>query len=59
MTRKYKFTIATQYVRSGYTEEKEIEFDDDCTEDEIEEQVCEVYNQWLNENNYGGFEAVS
>jgi hypothetical protein len=58
MKKTFKFTIATQYVRSAYSEEIELEFDDDATESEIDSEVDTVYNEWLSEHNYGGIEAV-
>ncbi len=58
MTKKFKFTIATQYVRSAYSEEIELEFDDDATESEIDSEVDNAYSDWLSNHNYGGVEAV-
>lgn len=34
---------------------KELEFDDDATEEEIEEEVNELYNEWLVAKNQGGW----
>jgi hypothetical protein len=58
MTRKYKFTIATNRIGSEVSDEVELEFDDDSTEAEIEKQVNEIYVEWLCENNQGYFVAV-
>lgn len=53
--RKYKFSIATTYVKSEYSQIMELEFEDDDTEQEIEEQVNQIYTEWLFNNNHGGY----
>lgn len=49
---KFKFTIATKYVRSQYSEI--VDLDDDLTASEIED----AYNEWLLENNEGYYERA-
>ena len=58
ITRKFQFSIATNYIRSEWSEEVELQFEDDETEEEIENTVNEIYTQWLFENNQGGWFAV-
>lgn len=53
-----KFSIATQYVKSEHSVTKTIELDDDLSESEIEEQVSELYQEWLSEVNYGGYAII-
>lgn len=55
ITRKYTFSIATKYVNSEWSEVVEFQFDDDATEGEIEDQVNELYTEWIFQQNYGGF----
>lgn len=54
-----KFSIATTYVRSDYSEEQEFEFDDDASDDEIEEEICSAYETWLSNHNYGGWSITN
>ncbi len=58
MKRKFEFCIATNKVGSEQKETVELEFDDDLTESEIEDQANEVYKEWLFENNEGWFKEV-
>lgn len=58
ITRKFSFSIATNYIRSEWKEEVELEFEDDATEEEIEDEVSAYYQEWLNENNHGGFSQL-
>ena len=53
--RKYRFSIATTYINSEWYEDVELEFDEDLTEDEIEQQVNDIYTEWLFEKNYGSW----
>ena len=55
---KFKFSIATNYINSEWSEEVELHFDDDATEEEIENEVNEIYAEWLVEKNQGGWTAV-
>lgn len=48
--RKYRFSIATTYIQSEYSQVMELQFDDNDTEEEIEQQVDEIYTQWLFEH---------
>jgi hypothetical protein len=55
---KCKFSIATQYVKSSYSEHVKIEVEDDATEQEIEQEVEETYRNWLEEHNYGAWSII-
>lgn len=52
-TVKYEFCISTNKVGSEVKEIVEIDLDDDLTEEEIDNQVGEVYTEWLFEKNQG------
>ena len=56
---KYLFTLGTTYVGSTVKEEVEIEFDEDASQDEIYEEVKRQYEQWVWDNNYGGWDKIS
>ena len=56
--RKYRFSIATTYIQSEYSQVMELQFDDNDTEEEIEQQVDEIYTQWLFEHNQGGYRLI-
>ncbi len=58
ITRKYKFSIATAYINSEWSEVVELEFDEDASEEDIEEQVNEIYQEWVNEKNYGSWVQI-
>jgi hypothetical protein len=58
ITRKYKFSIATVYINSEWSEVVELEFDEDASEEDIEEQVNEIYQEWVNEKNYGSWVQI-
>lgn len=58
MTRSFKFSIATSLIPSDCVEVKELQFDDDATEEEIEEQVNEIYSEWVSAKNYGTWTAI-
>lgn len=47
MTKKYIFTVSTDKVRSESSEEMEFDFDDDATPLEIEQELSEAYQEWL------------
>ena len=51
--KKFKFNISTNKYGSDCEDEIEIQFDDDETEEEIENQVNQIYQDWLNEKNQG------
>jgi hypothetical protein len=53
MKKKYMFSLATPYVNSEWKEEIELQFDDDATIEEIENQIDEIYQEWVNERNNG------
>ena len=56
---KFEFRIATNYINSEWSEDVEIQFAEDATETEIEDQVNEIYTEWLFEKNQGGWNIVS
>lgn len=56
MKRTYKFYVETRYVGSRVTEDIELDFDDDATEEEIESEVEEVYKDWMSNECEGGWE---
>jgi hypothetical protein len=58
MTRKFGFCIATNKVGSEQKEIVELDLDDDLTQEEINDQVGEIYNEWLIENNNGWFNEI-
>jgi hypothetical protein len=53
--KKYEFRLATNKVGSDVSEIVELEFEDDLTQEQIENQVNEYYAEWVGENNYGGW----
>ncbi|MBU0847357.1 hypothetical protein KKH23_09265 [Patescibacteria group bacterium] len=55
MKRTYEFYIETRYVGSRVTEKVELQFPDDATEEEIEDDVYEVWIKWKDENCVGGW----
>ncbi len=59
ITKKYHFSISTNKIGSETSDEVELQFDDDLTDEEIEKQVTEIYTGWLFENNYGGFNEIN
>lgn len=59
ITKKYKFSIATPYIKSEWSEEVELEFDDDLSEDEIDDQVSEIYSDWLFRKNGGTYSEIN
>lgn len=58
IARKFKFSIATNYINSEWSEEVELRFDDGTSEEEIEVQVNEVYTEWMSEKNQGGWVSI-
>lgn len=59
ITKKFRFSIATNFVRSEWTEDVELEFDDDTTPDEIISQVDEIYTEWLFDKNRGSWTEIN
>lgn len=59
ITKKYHFSISTNKVGSETSDIVELQFDDDATLEEIENQVTEIYTDWLFENNNGGFHELN
>jgi len=59
MTRTYKFILETGFVNCVHEEEKELEFPDDATEIDIEEELQELYEQWTKEFLEGRWERVN
>lgn len=58
IARKFKFSIATNYINSEWSEEVELRFDDGTSEEEIEVQVNEVYTEWMSKKNQGGWVSI-
>ena len=58
ITKKFRFSIATNFVRSEWTEDVELQFDDDATPDEIISQVDEIYSEWLFDKNRGSWYEI-
>lgn len=58
ITKIYKFTLSTSKIGSEVSEIVELQFYDDDTEQDIEEQVTQTYIEWVAEKNYGGFVEV-
>lgn len=58
-TLKYEFCIATNKHQSEYKQIVELSFDEDLTDEEIEEQVEEIYTEWLFTKNQGSYTKVS
>jgi len=58
ITKKFRFSIATNFVRSEWTEDVELQFDDDATPDEIISQVDEIYAEWLFDKNRGSWTEI-
>lgn len=56
---KYEFCIATNRIGSENKEIIEIDLEDDLTEEEIDNQVNEIYTEWLFEKNNGWCTRVS
>lgn len=56
---KVVFRIGTTYVGSTYEEEMEFEFDNDERDNDIETHISEKYDQWVIENNQGGYTIES
>lgn len=58
MTRRYNFTLETTMRGSVVSQILELQFDDDSTEEEITDQVNEVYEDWVSNNNNGGWSEI-
>lgn len=52
---KFEFYFSTHYVGSTVTEDVELEFDDDASEEEIEKQIEEAWIEWRNKQCDGGW----
>jgi len=59
ITKKYHFSISTNKAGSETSDIVELQFDEDATVEEIENQVTEIYTDWLFENNNGGFHELN
>lgn len=55
---KFEFNVRTRYVGSNVVEEMELEFDDDATEKEIEQQVEQAWIDWRNQEAEGGWKRL-
>jgi len=58
LTKKFTFTLSTKYVGSDHSEEVEFEFDEDATQDDIDNQVSESYERWVLEHNCGNWVEI-
>ena len=58
ITRKFKFSIATNYINSECSEDVVLHFDDDATEQQIEDEANQIYTEWLFENNHGSLTEI-
>ncbi len=58
ITKKFKFTLSTNKLHSEVSEIVNLQFHDDDTEQDIEEQVIQIYMEWMNDKNHGGFVEV-
>lgn len=57
-TKKIEFSIATNRQGSNFKTEVTLQFDDNDTEEEIEEQINHIYAEWLFDNNQGGWKVI-
>lgn len=46
-TVKFKFSVGTRYVGSTVYDELELQFDDDATDEEIEKESEECFQDWM------------
>ena len=49
MKKTYIFYAHGGYVGCEHQEEVELEFENNATEEEVYKQVCEVYDEWVND----------
>lgn len=54
----FEFSVSTHYVGSKVTEQVELEFEDDATEQEIEDEVSEYWVEWRNNECEGGWTRI-
>ncbi len=59
ITKKFKFSIGTPYINSEYTETVEFEFEDDVTDEEIQNEMDEIYTEWLFQKNTGTWKSIN
>lgn len=52
-SRKFEFCIATSKIGSEVKKEVDIDLEDDLTEEEVDNAVNEIYQEWLSANNTG------
>ena len=55
---KFEFHVSTHFVNSTAKDIVELEFEDDATEEEIEDEVAEAYKDWMNNEVEGGWYRV-
>lgn len=58
MKKKYKFWVETTYVNSNITEEIELIFEDNLSENEIDNKVYEYWSDWRDEKCNGGWREI-
>ena len=57
-TIKVEFHVGTNYVGSTCSDIVEIEVEEDATEQEIEEELCEYLEDWIPNNINSGFKII-
>jgi hypothetical protein len=55
---KFEFCLAIGYQGCSIEEQFELKFDDDATDEEIEAQAFDVYQEWVAEKNRGYFSRL-
>lgn len=58
MIKQFRFTLATSKLCSEVSSIEEFEFEDDVTQEEIDNVITEAYGEWINNHNYGGYSVV-
>lgn len=56
ITKTYRFHVQTLYVNSRVSEDVVLEFEDDATKEEIEQEIQDSYNIWRDQQLEGGWE---
>ena len=58
MRKEYNFHVGTTYTRTNVEEIIVVEFEDNASEDEIDEKVSKTFEEWVWENIDAGYEQV-
>lgn len=56
---KYRFSVGTTYVGSTVRDDFEFEFDDDATQEEIDNEVEQAWVEFRNQHCDGGWKLIS